>query len=118
MRHKETERMVRERVLAEAGYACAYCGKSHGEIGAGVEIHHIGVGRTNFNRFDTRGQIPLCDTHHKYSNEFSAEKTPKKFFKWLRKEWPAKYRFYMRNRGRILQDRDVDIKKIQKGLAA
>ena len=67
-------------------------------------------------RFDARGQIALCDTHHKWGDDFSAHKTPAKFFKWLRKNRPAKYRFYMRNRGKVKQDRDVDTKKIQRKL--
>lgn len=117
MRHKATEKMVREIVLAETNYCCAYCGKDRGVIGAGIEVHHIGS-RNNITRFDPRGQIGLCDDHHKWSAEFSPQQTPKKFLCWLKKNHPAKHSFYMRNRNRIVQDRDVDIKRIQKKLRA
>lgn len=117
MRHRETEKMVREKVLEETNYRCAYCGKGRGLLGEGVEVHHIG-GRNNITRFDPRGQIALIDEHHRLSNEFSAQNTPKKFLSWLRKNYPRKFSFYIRNRNKIVQDRDVDIKRIQKELRA
>lgn len=115
MRHRQTEKMVRLIVLKETNYRCAFCGADHGILGVGIEVHHIGR-RNNITRFDPRGQIGLCDDHHKWSAEFSAQETPKIFLRWLRKNWPVKYRFYMRNRNRIVQDRDVDLGKIQNKL--
>lgn len=115
MRNRQIEKIVWLMVMEETHYCCAYCGASRGRIGAGIEGHHIG-GRDNITRFNPLAQIGLCDDHHKWDLEFSAHTTPKKFLKWLKKNYPAKYRFYIRTHYKILQDRDVDFDEIRRRL--
>lgn len=115
MKNREIEKIVWRIVLEEMNFCCAYCGSPRGIIGEGVEVHHIG-GRDNFTRFNPLGQIALIDKYHKWDTEFSAHQTPKKFLAWLKKKYPAKYRFYIRTHYKILRDIDVDFDEIRRKL--
>jgi hypothetical protein len=36
--------------------------------------------------------VILCASHHVFSSDFSAHKTPEKFERWFKKEFPTRHR--------------------------
>jgi len=80
-------------LITEAGKKtiCAVCGKKP------AFYHHLIPRNHALYRHDFCNLLPLCPTHHKFSNKMAAHSTNalavREFVKWLRKNYPKKYKF-------------------------
>lgn len=75
---KKADDLWSEAVKVNYGYKCAYCGTSDN-----LNSHHIYTRSRMATRWDMDNGICLCADHHTFSQEFSAHKTPAKFYAWL-----------------------------------
>ena len=78
------------------GKKCAACGKRNGVAG-----HHLISRKVAWCRHLLVNLIPLCPTHHKFSNALAPHSSNafavKQFLVWLRTTYPRKYVFYRNN---------------------
>ena len=69
------------------GLPCAICGTTHNTCG-----HHIVPREVPTFRHDPDNLIPLCEKHHKYSNDLAPHSSnilaQEAFVKWLRENRP------------------------------
>lgn len=64
-------------------WKCEYCWKTEN-----LNAHHIFTRHSKNTRWDIMNWISLCPSHHTFSDEFSAHKTPVEFTYWLEeKRW-------------------------------
>jgi hypothetical protein len=67
---------------------CAYKYCPNGNLAA----HHIKGRSCKATRFLISNGISLCPSHHVFNHEFSAHKTPEKFERWFKKEFPERWK--------------------------
>src|SRR3990167_756101 len=69
------------KLVRERDGKCRYCGGTNY-----LAAHHIFGRSRSGTRFVIENGITLCPSHHVFSDDFSAHKTPEKFKKWIKKE--------------------------------
>ena len=80
------------RVVAQGG-RCAYCG-----TGRNLQAHHLVPRRHNLTRHKLECGLCLCEHHHLFCPKVSPHLAKKEFEKWLKKNFPEKYRWVQRNK--------------------
>ena len=80
------------KVVKQAGQ-CSYC-----ETGRNLQAYHLIVRSYNTTRHNVKCGICLCRYHHLYCSKISPHLAPKAFEEWLKKKFPAKYRWVNKNK--------------------
>jgi ribosomal protein S14 len=78
---KELDTLWSKLVKLRAGNKCEKCGRKDTLIS-----HHIYSRSNPAVRWDERNGCCLCVSHHTFSAQFSAHKTPIEFIEWLREK--------------------------------
>lgn len=89
---KKRADFVWSRVVKQTG-RCAYCGS-----GFKLQAHHIVPRSNNRTRHKVECGLCLCEHHHLYCIKISPHLVPKEFEKWLKKNFPKKYRWVQKNK--------------------
>lgn len=58
-----------------------------------LAAHHFIRRSIKITRLDITNAVILCPSHHVFSHIFSAHKTPEKFQKWFKKNYPGHYKY-------------------------
>jgi len=92
---RKAERLCKKLVN---GQPCVIC-KSHGQVNTRTHKHHlIPKGVNAYYKYELKNLIPLCASHHIFSNVIAAHSTNplavEAFMKWLRKYMPRHARWY------------------------
>ena len=80
------------RVVKRAG-RCAFCGSRFN-----LQAHHLVPRGYYFTRHRIECGLCLCRYHHLYCWKISPHLAPKDFEKWLKKNFPSKYRWVQKNK--------------------
>lgn len=67
---------------------CWYCKTTEG-----LNAHHFIRRAIKGLRLDIMNAVILCTSHHVFNHEFSAHKTPEKFMKWYKKNYPGHFEY-------------------------
>lgn len=81
---------------------CVYCHSS-----AYLAAHHIKGRSCKSTRFLYANGITLCPAHHVFSSEFSAHKTPEKFERWFKKEFPERWKVIREKAKVMMSEREA-----------
>ena len=116
---RQAEKLCKELVN---GQPCVIC-KSLGYVNSTRTCkHHLVPKGVNAHwKWELKNLIPLCPSHHMFSNEIAAHSTNamavEEFMKWLRKYMPRHARWYKKNLYRCRGEKR-DMEKIVKTLQA
>jgi hypothetical protein len=80
------------RVVKQAG-RCSYCGSR-----SSLQAHHLIARSYNITRHKVECGLCLCKYHHLYCSKISPHLAPNDFEKWLKKNFPTKYRWVNKNK--------------------
>lgn len=85
-KHKSQDTSWSKQVKERDGFKCIYCGSDKS-----LNSHHLFSRRNTALRWDIENGVTLCASHHNFSTEFSAHKTPLEFAEWIKQlkgeEW-------------------------------
>ena len=80
------------KVIRQTGQ-CSYCGSR-----MNLQAHHLISRRHDYTRHKVECGLCLCEHHHLYCSNISPHLAPKEFEKWLKKNFPKKYRWVQKNK--------------------
>lgn len=84
----------------EATPYCEYC-QSEEYLNA----HHYKGRACKATRFMKENAVILCSKHHVFSSEFSAHKTPEKFERWFKKNFPDRRKAIIKKAQTMMTER-------------
>lgn len=84
---------------------CEYC-RVNG-IFTPLNAHHFKGRSCKATRFMLENAVILCTKHHVFSSEFSAHKTPEKFERWFKKEFPERYKAIRKKAQTMMSEREA-----------
>ncbi len=79
---------------------CEYCGSYEF-----LNAHHFKGRACKATRLMMENAVVLCSSHHVFNSDFSAHKTPEKFERWFKKEFPKRYKAIIKKAQTMMSER-------------
>ena len=79
---------------------CLYCGTP-----SNLNAHHFKGRACKATRLMLDNGVSLCSSHHVFSSDFSAHKTPEKFERWFKKTFPKRFKAITKKAQTMMSER-------------